>query len=121
MGFEALQKVFRRLPFQVKGFDSDNGSEFINNHLLSFCDQNHITFTRARPSRKNDSCYVEQKNWSVVRKTLGYSRYDAEEQMVVLNRINDVLRLYTNYFQPVMVLQHKERQGSKTKKTYLST
>ena len=116
--FEALEEIIERLPFKLLGLDSDNGSEFINAHLLRFCKQEKITFTRARPYRKNDSCFVEQKNWSVVRKAVGYRRYDTEEELRILNRLYDTVRLYTNFFQPVMKLVEKRRIGSKVKKKY---
>lgn len=116
--FEALQEIIERLPFKLLGLDSDNGSEFINAHLLRFCKKEEITFTRARPYRKNDSCFVEQKNWSVVRKAVGYRRYDTEKELRVLNELYDPFRLYTNFFQPVMKLVEKRRIGSKVKKKY---
>lgn len=94
------------------------GSEFINGHLLRFCDEQEISFTRSRPYRKNDNCFVEQKNYSVVRKAVGYRRYDTPEELVVLNELYDQLRLYTNLFQPVMKLIEKTREGSKVKKKY---
>ena len=94
------------------------GSEFINNQLLRFCDEQEISFTRSRPYRKNDSCFVEQKNYSVVRRAVGYRRYDTPEELVVLNGLYDQLRLYTNFFQPVMKLIEKTRVGSKVKKKY---
>lgn len=116
--FEALQEVRERLPFELLGIDSDNGGEFINGHLVRFCDENKITFTHSRPYRKNDNCYVEQKNYSVVRRAVGYWRYDTEEELLVLNQLYDRLRLYTNYFQPVMKLLEKTRVGSKVRKKY---
>ena len=94
------------------------GSEFINDHLVRFCNEKKITFTRSRPQRKNDNCFIEQKNYSVVRRAVGYARYDTEEELNVLNELYDQLRLYTNFFQPVMKLIKKERIGSKVKKTY---
>ncbi len=94
------------------------GKEFINDHLLRYCRKNKITFTRSRPHRKNDNCFVEQKNYSVVRRAGGYRRYDAEEELKVLNSIYELLRLYTNFFQPVMKLISKEKVRSKVKKTY---
>jgi len=100
------------------GIDSDNGSEFINNHLLRYCQQEKITFTRGRAGKKNDGCFVEQKNYSVVRRAVGYARYDSPAQQRLLNALYAQLRLYTNYFQPVMKLERKERIGSKVKKTY---
>ena len=116
--FMALQYIIAKFPFPIKGIDSDNGSEFINVHMVRFCTQNGITFTRSRVYRKNDSCYVEQKNWTAVRKTVGYLRYDTDAQVCLLNEIYEVMRLYTNYFQPVMTLTRKERRGSKVIKHY---
>lgn len=116
--FEAIQKVRERLPFPLLGLDSDNGSEFINNELLRYCQQERITFTRARPYRKNDNCYVEQKNYSVVRQTVGYQRFDTTAELLVLKQLYLTLRLYTNFFQPTMKLKSKERFGSRVKKTY---
>jgi len=116
--FEALKEIRKRLPFKLLGIDSDNGGEFINDHLLGYCMGEKITFTRARPYRKNDNCYVEQKNYSVVRRAVGYHRYDTPRQLRLLNQLYSRLRLYTNYFQPVMKLEEKIRVGSKVKKKY---
>lgn len=116
--FEALKEIRGRLPFKLLGIDSDNGSEFINSHLYGYCEQEKITFTRARAYRKNDNCYVEQKNYSVVRRAVGYNRYDTSQQLRLLNQLYSRLRLYTNYFQPVMKLKEKIRVGSKVKKRY---
>lgn len=116
--FEALQDIRARLPFPLRGIDSDNGSEFINNHLLRYCQQAKITFTRGRAWKKNDGCFVEQKNYSVVRRAVGYARYDSESQRQLLNTLYGHLRLYTNYFQPVMKLVSKQRIGAKVRKTY---
>ncbi|HAW60104.1 MAG TPA: transposase [Actinobacteria bacterium] len=116
--FEALQEIKDKLPFKVLGLDSDNGFEFINAHLLRFCEKEKITFTRSRPYRKNDNCYVEQKNYSVVRRTVGYLRYDTEEELKVLNKLYSYLREYTNFFQPTMKLVEKTRVGAKVKKRY---
>jgi len=116
--FEALKDIRKRLPFKLLGIDSDNGSEFINDHLYGYCEEEKITFTRARAYRKNDNCYVEQKNYSVVRRGVGYHRYDTPQQLRLLNRLYSRLRLYTNYFQPVMKLEEKIRVGSKVKKRY---
>ena len=116
--FEALKAIRLRLPFPLLGIDSDNGSEFINNHLLRYCQQEKITFTRGRAWKKNDGCFVEQKNYSVVRRAVGYARYDNPTQQRLLNALYGHLRLYTNYFQPVMKLVSKQRIGAKVKKTY---
>ena len=116
--FIALKRIIAKFLFPIKGIDSDNGSEFINVQMVRFCAQNGITFTRSRAYKKNDSCYVEQKNWTTVRKTVGYVRYDTDAQVCLLNEIYEVMRLYTNYFQPVMTLTGKERRGSKVIKHY---
>jgi len=116
--FAGIKSIKERLPFSILGIDSDNGSEFINAHLLRYCEEEHITFTRSRPYRKNDSCFVEQKNWSVIRRTVGYSRYDSDKELAILNKLYGYLRLYVNFFQPVRKLIKKERIGSKITKTY---
>jgi hypothetical protein len=84
---EGVQKIRAKLPFPLLGIDSDNGSEFINQTLYDFCQEQQITFTRSRPYRKNDSCFVEQKNYSVVRRAVGYQRFDTEEQLSLLNQL----------------------------------
>ena len=116
--FEGLKNNRSRFPFPILGVDSDNGGEFINHHLYEYCISENITFTRSRSYRKNDNCYVEQKNYSVVRKMVGYRRYDTEEEQKILNRLYRFLSFYTNYFQPLRKLVKKERVGSKVKKTY---
>jgi hypothetical protein len=114
----AVHRVRQRLPFPLLGLDSDNGSEFINQHLYTYCRREGITFTRSRSYKKNDSCHVEQKNWSVVRRLVGYDRYSSRAALEILNRIYDLLRLYVNYFQPVMKLVTKTRHGAKVRKLY---
>lgn len=116
--FEAIEEIRERLPFPLLGIDSDNGGEFINAHLLEYCEAEKITFTRGRPYRKNDGCYVEQKNYTSVRRNVGYMRYDTDEELELLNRLYDVLRLYSNFFLPQMKLIEKTREGSKVKKRY---
>lgn len=116
--FSGLKAVKSRLPFPLLGIDSDNGSEFINDQLYRFCVENKITFTRGRSSRKNDNCYVEQKNYSVVRRAAGYARYDTDQELTTLNALYRHLRLYTNYFQPVMKLIERTRVGSKVYKRH---
>ena len=115
---EALQLIRTRLPFPMAGIDSDNGGEFINDHLFNFCRDEQITFTRSRPYRKNDTCFVEQKNWTVVRKTVGYRRYDTDREVQLLNTLYDALRLWVNFFHPSMKLISKSREGAKMKKLY---
>lgn len=116
--FEALQDIRGRFPFPILGIDSDNGGEFINDHLLRYCQQEKITFTRARSYRKNDNCFVEQKNYSVVRRAVGYGRFDTPQEQAVLNELYSHLRLFTNFFQPSMKLIERIRIGSKVSKKY---
>lgn len=116
--FEALVEMRGRLPFDLKGIDSDNGSEFINSHLYRYCKKEEIEFTRSRPYRKNDNCHVEERNNTVVRSYVGYRRYDTDEQRRVLNELYSFLRLYMNYFQPMMKLKTKTRCGSKVSKKH---
>lgn len=115
---EAIDQARARLPFLLLGLNSDNGSEFINNHLFNYCEKNLITFTRSRSNKKNDNCYVEQKNYSVVRNAVGYNRYDTDEELHILNELYSHLRLYTNHFQPAMKLIEKRRSGAKVYKRY---
>lgn len=114
----AVHHISRRLPFPLLGLDSDNGGEFINQHLYDYCQRHRITFTRSRPYKKNDSAHVEQKNWSVVRRLVGYDRYSSRAALEQLGRVYDRLRLYVNFFQPTMKLKHKSRQGAKVHKVY---
>lgn len=116
--FEALVDLCKRLPFAIRGLDSDNGSAFINHHMVAYCNEQRITFTRSRPWRKNDSCYVEQKNWSVVRRHVGYARYETNEACRLLNELYLVLHDYNNFFMPSMKLKEKIRNGAKVKKYY---
>lgn len=116
--FEGIQTLRQRLPFPLLGIDSDSGGEFINHHLVRYCRQEHITFTRSRPFKKNDQAHVEQKNWTVVRQIIGYARYESPQALKLLTDIYQDLRLFVNFFQPVMKLTHKTRVGSKVRKTY---
>ncbi len=116
--FAALEHIRADLPFPLLGIDSDNGAEFINDELVRYCAQEHVTFTRGRAGRKNDNPYVEQKNWSVVRRLVGYGRYATQKQVAQLNAVYTVYRLYVNHFLPVQKLVAKVRDGSKVKKVY---
>ena len=116
--FAALIDLRGGFPFPVLGIDSDNGSEFINAHLLRYCDEEQITFTRSRAGNKNDGCHVEQKNWSVVRRAVGYHRYDTPPEVELLNQIYVQLRLQTNFFSPQQRLLDKHRRGAKVTKRY---
>ena len=115
---EAIQQMRQRLPFPLLGIDSDNGSEFINDLLYHYCLDEQITFTRSRPYQKNDQAHVEQKNWSVVRHTVGYDRWETEQECALLESIYDDLQLYINFFQPSFKLIAKERIGNQTFKRY---
>jgi len=116
--FEAIDDIRNSLPFPLLGMDSDNGTEFINDELRRYSVEHKITFTRSRPYRKNDSCYVEQKNYTAVRRYVGYFRYDTQEELELLNRLYRVLCPYLNFFQPQARLIEKVREGSKIKKRY---
>lgn len=99
----ALDRVRRQLPFQLLGIHPDNGSEFINHNLLTWCRQNHVLFSRGRPYRKNDNAHVEQKNWTLIRKLIGYERLDTPQQLAWLDAFyTDLLRPFANCFQACM-------------------
>jgi len=116
--FLAIKNMRQRLPFPLLGLDSDNGGEFINDILYRYCLDEQVTFTRSRPYKKNDQAHVEQKNWSVVRHVIGYDRFESEQELELLNSIYEDLRLYVNFFQPVLKLTGKEQVGKKTRKRY---
>lgn len=116
--FAGLVQIRERMPMPLLGIDSDNGAEFINAHLLRYCQQEQITFTRCRPYKKNDQAHIEQKNWSVVRRVIGYDRYESAPALEQLQELYHILRLYHNFFQPVMKLIGKERIGARVKKQY---
>lgn len=115
---QAVQRVNQRLPFPLLGLDSDNGSEFINQYFNRYCQQKQITFTRSRSYKKNDSCYVEQKNGNIVRRIIGYDRYTSKAAYQYLERIYFLVRLYVNFFQPTMKLLSKTRHGARVHKVY---
>ena len=116
--FCTLVKIQAALPFPLLGIDSDNGSEFINGHLLAWCTDQQITFTRSRPANSNDGCHVEQKNWDIARRTVGYWRYDTPGEIAVLNQIWPALSPLINLFTPQQKLRTKTRVGAKVAKTY---
>lgn len=117
----ALQTIQAALPFVLHGIDSDNGSEFINDHLYTYC-QTHqppIQFTRGRAYKKDDNAHIEQKNWTHVRKLVGYARYDTPEALTALNDLyRNEWRGFMNFFQPSVKLLRKERVGAKVKRVY---
>lgn len=117
--FRALKEIRQRCPFAWKGLDCDNGSEFINELVYKYCAREKLEFTRSRPGHKNDNAYIEEKNWTHVRKVLGYLRYDTGQEMAIIKDLyQHELRLYKNFFQPVMKLASKERVGGSIKRKY---
>jgi hypothetical protein len=114
----ALDDIASVMPFPILGVDSDNGAEFINEHLLAWCTDRQITFTRSRPGNKNDGCHVEQKNWAIVRIVVGYHRYDTPAELLLLNKIWVLQSKLTNYFYPQQKLVSKVRAGAKVSKKY---
>jgi hypothetical protein len=114
----AIHCVRKRLPFPLQGLNTDNGGEFINQPLYNYCQRQKIKFTRCRPYKKNDNALVEEKNGSVVRRLVGYERYSSKQAYEKLNEIYELLRLYCNFFQPVLKLVAKSRQGGKVRKRY---
>jgi len=116
--FDAIKTIRERLPFALRGIDSDNGGEFINHQLKDYCADELICFTRARSGRKNDNCYVEQKNWSIVRRFSGYGRYEGHEACQLLNELYLQVRDYVNFFMPSAKLIQKTRNGARVTKRY---
>lgn len=114
----AVHQLHQRLPFSILGLDSDNGGEFINRAMVDYCDRHHIKFTRSRSYKKNDSCHVEQKNWSVVRRLVGYDRFTSKMAFAALRDVYELVRLYVNFFQPTAKLLRKKRQGARVYKVY---
>src|ERR1700688_4876411 len=114
----AVESIANKMPFPILGVDSDNGAEFINVYLFLWCRNRKITFTRARPTNKNDGCHVEQKNWAVVRTIVGYHRYDTAPEMLLLNEIWQLQSQLTNYFYPQQKLVFKVRDGAKITKKH---
>ena len=113
-----LEELRLRFPFHIAGIHSDNGSEFINHHLLRWCTTRHITFSRGRAAHSNDQAHIEQKNWSVVRRTVGYHRYDTPRELTLLNQLWPLVSLQVNLFLPQQKLIAKTRTGAKVAKRY---
>jgi hypothetical protein len=115
----AIEAISEAQPFRLRGLDSDNGSEFINHHLVAFCQQHQVQFTRSRPYKKDDNAHIEQKNWTHVRKLLGWERYDTHEALEAINDLyTNELRLWMNLFQPSVKLVKKVRVGSRLRRVY---
>jgi hypothetical protein len=115
---EALTRLRTAMPFPLRGFDTDNGSEFINEVVLAYCTEYTIEFTRSRPYRKNDQAWVEQKNGSVVRRLVGYRRLEGMAAAEALSRLYAASRLFVNFFQPSFKLAEKKRVGARVTKRY---
>lgn len=117
---EVLTELRRLMPFPLLGFDTDNDSVFINETIRDYCVDSDIEFTRCRPYRKNDQAYVEQKNGSVVRRIVGYHRYEGVEAAATLAELYRSVRLFVIFFQPSFKLLEKQRNGAMVKKLYSS-
>ena len=115
---QALETISEALPFALRGIDSDNGSEFINGHLYRYCRARAIQFTRGRPYKKDDNAHIEQKNWTHVRKLVGYDRYDSPAALAALNALYADLRLLQNLWLPSVKLVKKTRVGSRLRRVY---
>ena len=116
---EQLEEIAAALPFRLLGIDSDNGSEFINWHLGRWCNARDIQWTRSRPYKKDDNAHIEQKNWTHVRKLLGWDRYDTPQAVEAINDLyHHELRLWMNLFQPSVKLVKKVRVGSRLRRVY---
>jgi hypothetical protein len=115
---KAIEQVRERLPFPLLGLDSDNDSAFLNWPLKEYCEEHKITFTRCRPYKKNDQAHVEQKNWAVVRRLIGYQRYDSREASSLLGVVYEDYRRIVNFLQPVRKLLEKKREGNRVRRRY---
>jgi len=114
-----LDEIRTALPFELIAIDSDNGSEFINHHFVRYCKEHKLAFTRSRPNHKNDNAHIEQKNWTHVRKIVGYERHDQAESIATLNDLyRNELRHHMNLFQPSVQLASKIRTGAKVLRRY---
>lgn len=113
-----IEKIKERYPFFWREIHPDNDSAFINWQLLKFAQRNNLEFSRSRPYHKNDNCFIEQKNSSHVRRTLGHYRYDTKEELKLINDIYADLRIYKNFFQPTIKLISKERIAGHIKRKY---
>jgi len=115
---EVLGELRKLLPFPLLGLDTDNDSVFMNETVRDYCQQVGIEFTRCRPYRKNDQAWVEQKNGAVVRRTIGYRRFEGLEAAAALARLYAAMRLFVNFFQPSFKLASKARDGALVRKRY---
>ncbi|HJS44424.1 MAG TPA: transposase family protein, partial [Gemmatimonadales bacterium] len=114
----AIHEVRARWPVPLRGIDSDNGSEFINQTLYGYCQREGLTFTRSRAWKKNDSAHVEQKNGAVVRHLVGYDRFASRRAYAQLAQCYALARLHVNFFQPVEKLVAKQRTGARVRRRF---
>ena len=114
----AIDRARRRFPCALRGINSDNGSEFMNYALYRYCKRHGITLTRSRPYKKNDQARVEQKNWSVVRRLVGYDRYATKAAFQALDDLYTLVRLHVNFLQPICKLTSSRREGAKVHKHF---
>jgi len=114
----AIKLIRSRLPMPLLGLDTDNGAEFINDIVCDYCIEAQIYQERSRPYKKNDQAHIEQKNGSVVRRSVAYGRYDGAAAQEALRDVYAALRLHVNYFQPSMKLEHKTRSGDRTSRKH---
>ncbi len=105
-------------PHAAAGIGLRQWQRIYQSEPLDYCRRNSITFTRSRSYKKNDSCHVEQKNWSVIRRVIGYDRFSSKAAFKALDYVYTLLRLYVNFFQPVLKLVGKSRHGAKVHKVY---
>src|SRR6266702_7831094 len=115
---EVLSELRKLLPFALLGLDTDNDSVFMNETVRDYCEKAGIEFTRGHPYRKNDRAWVEQKNGAVVRRTIGYRRFEGLEAAAALARLYAAMRLFVNFFQPSFKLAAKTRDGAQVRKRY---
>src|SRR6202167_26359 len=115
---ETLDRIRAGLPFALRALDVDNGSEFVNEALIQYCLTHGIELTRSRPYRKNDQAWIEQKNGAVVRKLLGYRRFEGLAAARAITRLYAASRLFVNFFQPSFKLASKQRDGARVSKRY---
>lgn len=115
----AIDQIREQLPFPLLGLHPDSGAEFLNDHLVRYCAAQQVALSRSRPYHKNDNAHVEQKNWTLVRRLIGYQRLETPAQLAWLDHLyQELLRPYNNCFQPVMKLIRKEAVGQRTRKVY---
>jgi len=115
---EGILKVQQHSPVPLKSLHSDNDSSFLNEPLQRWCAQQSIPFRRGRPYHSNDTCYVEQKNYNIVRQAVGYARYETQEEVALLGQLYEKLRLLINFFYPSMKLLEKKRVNGRIRKRY---